>query len=385
MDMRDRAALIFLTVLMFSFGFLGTAAHRMVLYVSGIFLIGVVWRYGRDVFAANQKLAILFVGFLFYNVISVFFVNGWSGENLFHAVKTAICIGVFVFAAAAMTMGSEQNEKTLLRALIIGVTLSSLVALMTYGWQVYSGAAITPYRLTGFGRISRSTKMGEALAVVSLILLYKKDILPCKISRPLLLAFNMAILFVTWGRGAIAGFVSSVLVMTFSRPNRKILIGGIVALLVGAVALFLMPNFVHMLVERGLTHRDEIWMQAFDYIREKPIFGYGISHKFRFVVDARYNSAQNSPHNILLGALLYGGIVGAGILIGLVVLAICKAVSLHRARVACYPMALFLFGLVVGQVTGRTIFINVNPEWLYTWIPLALLMGIVAREKMKST
>ena len=126
-------------------------------------------------------------------------------------------------------------------------------------------------------------------------------------------------------------------------------------------------------ITRGSTHRVGIWLQSWDMILESTkslLVGHGMATKYAFSLSN--GLFVKSPHNLFLANQLYGGLVATILFASLILVAAVEAIRGFIKSGNFVVCALLLFGLSVGLFDYRTVFINLNQEWMSFWLPVLL-------------
>lgn len=155
----------------------------------------------------------------------------------------------------------------------------------------------------------------------------------------IMLALQAGALFISGGRGGMILAVTYFMVITcfFNKSTNKKVKYFVMAFSIVMMIFFLtsdnaqITEGLNRIFEfvgqdgginwQGTSGRDEIYIKAFDLIRKKPIFGYGIWSIFKYI---------RNPHNIILELLLGGGIALLLLVIGLFIIVFKKYRSIIR-------------------------------------------------------
>lgn len=124
------------------------------------------------------------------------------------------------------------------------------------------------------------------------------------------------------------------------------------------------------LVERGSSHRFQVWETTLGLIRQRPMFGHGLAANLHLNVGDRITF----PHDLYLSLLFYSGVVGFGLFAAMAGLV---ARGLWRGRKTAewaWLVALFLAMLAGGLTDLGQITKGPGPLWFIVWLPFALAM-----------
>ena len=123
-------------------------------------------------------------------------------------------------------------------------------------------------------------------------------------------------------------------------------------------------------IERGSTHRIDIWLQSWELISasfQSLLVGQGGLTAYAFELgNGRF---VKSPHSLFVANQLYGGLIATVLLLGVILFACTRAVQGFRKSGNFVICALLLFGMGVCLFDYRTLLINLGQEWVFFWLP----------------
>ena len=181
----------------------------------------------------------------------------------------------------------------------------------------------------------------------------------------------------TQSRGVYISVAASILVLLGAaswQQRRLIFIGGFIGLLslvVVADVLYRLSllDIIHKVMERGASHRPEIWGFTLKRVAEHPWLGHGPA-AYLGLADFPF------PHDIFLSALFYYGIIG--LILFLIVLA-CLIIWLIQRWGKDSEVPLFAALLVNALCGGLTDLAQLasgpEPIWLILWLPTSLIFA----------
>jgi O-antigen ligase len=384
-------------VLLPGFLFLTTAQHRAVFYLS--LICGLVYLVRSDAVAAvvrdNKRLLALALLFLGYNSLSMLWSPVLDAEHIFSAIKIPVFIAVFCLTAACAirrqpALAYLSERVYILAALLVG----AFVLFSQFDYRAFLGGEVGyDLRLHGLGRAENSNIFGMFIAVALLLCLFPTR--PAAATGPVgkalhilgwmnnvktemaLAVFFAVCLLLTGWRGGMIAALAAIALTSLLQGRKKQIVLCLLVFAAGGLVLLTVPDIWHNLVMRGDTYRFEIWAQALDLIRQAPVFGHGIGAEYKFTIQTQPQAPQSSTHNIFLGTLLYGGAAGLLILLVFAAYTAYRALRLGRNTGVWLPFALLCFGAVTLQVSGHTLFLNLNKEWWLSWVPLTYLLSFV--------
>jgi hypothetical protein len=166
-------------------------------------------------------------------------------------------------------------------------------------------------------------------------------------------------------RGALLGLAggATVIALTHLRIRTLAATASIAALL--CVAL---PGGAKHLLDRGTSHRLEIWSQTLTLIQEKPLLGHGLAANLPF-------SPTGFPHSLYLSLLFYSGVIGFTLFVTLATLVsarLLRAAGPERDWMAALWVNALLAGFTdFGQITKGP-----GPLWFILWLPIVLALTL---------
>jgi O-antigen ligase len=130
-----------------------------------------------------------------------------------------------------------------------------------------------------------------------------------------------------------------------------------------------------VLVQRGSSHRFQVWDYTLGLIRDRPLFGHGLAANLHLDVGDKITF----PHDLYLSLLFYSGIVGFLIFVAMAALLTWRLMPWRWAAGWRDPewawlAALWLNLLVVGLTDLGQITKGPGPMWFIVWLPVGLLL-----------
>jgi len=301
-------------------------------------------------------------------------------------IRDGACTFGFVLVLMAV-LGDAATRRRAAIVLVIGGALDASWAILL-GYTLHDNLHIlgaTIYadygRLHGWGVTMHPILGADAMALPYLTALYLGLAETRGRARlPYLAAALLMAVFIvmTESRGPLLAAGSATLFLCAWGPWRAGAFAGIAAL--GAGWWLTLPKAAAQhqaaaIVQRGTSHRLEIWRETLARIAERPIFGHGLAANLHLtLVGADETLHITFPHSMYLGLLFYGGAVGF-----VIFLALAGVVTLRLWRARAVPQwpwlaALWISTLLaaltdIGQVTKGP-----APIWFIVWLPLGLIL-----------
>jgi O-antigen ligase len=303
----------------------------------------------------------------------------WGGSD--HEVSSLIKRPLYVLMlfAACATMALSQAKASLTRTLFWAAILVTPAA--AYGlWLHYSDP--TQIRMYGSGSLSNPLLSSHLLGLFCAYWLARWIREP---QQPVLIlccgAILAAALIATGSRTPLMALAATGLwLAAVYRTPRALLTFALLA----AGALLLSALLPDMFLQRGLSHRPEIWGQALEQILQAPWLGKGYGSPMQFVVQNPPMQLLD-PHNVELAVALELGLIGLGLWC-LMYAAAFRACLRYRATPEfAVASALLVYGLMAGMTEGSNFLSRPNESWFMTWIPLTLVAGLSLRKRLEQT
>ncbi|CUR44488.1 O-antigen ligase [Alloalcanivorax xenomutans] len=176
-------------------------------------------------------------------------------------------------------------------------------------------------------------------------------------------------------RSTLVALMAGCLVLPLVTLKKRLLIP--LALIV-AVAGSILAIHPGMIVDRGSSNRIVIWEGTWEMIKERPLFGHGMSNKTEAIHIVRpmdgVHEAIDHPHNYYLSLVYYLGFLGLALWTMIWLPTALK--SLRQGRQAHLSLAALTTGLAAVLFDGIHPYTPFMYNWPSVWIPMALLIGI---------
>lgn len=184
----------------------------------------------------------------------------------------------------------------------------------------------------------------------------------------------LAVVLLTQSRGAILGCLTAVAVAFVALPRRvSLALLGAVAVVTLLMALAF-PVQTELFFDRGDSARMELWQHFLELSRERFWLGHGLDFDVTFQIG---RSPIHTPHNILLAALVRGGILALAALA--VVLVGAAAAAVGAARKGWWlPLVVLAAALVLSTVDHEMVPTSFGFYWYVFWLPLGLAAAAAA-------
>jgi O-antigen ligase len=315
-------------------------------------------------------------------------------------VLKPLLIVVYALLVGAAVSKAAQPEKFLVPTLISIWVMSSMVIVFVF----LSGVALSELASSLRGSLTtwvgmHENELGRLYAVAYALLLFtwaeSKD-RGLKLALLASMGLVVVALMLTFSRGAFLGFIVVNVLFLLWRRNAKALT---FAVLLAAVALFLLPGAVYDRVETGFGSGlnaisagriESIWLPLLPEILRSPVYGNGLGSILWSEAMRRADGvailAVGHPHNAYLEVVLDMGIAGLIIVCayfvhvwkGFRALSVDPALS-PALRGFYLGAAAGLASLLIAAITDSSL-IRPGPEQAFLWLAIGMMYGQRARK-----
>ncbi len=313
-----------------------------------------------------NPLFIAFSVFSIYILISI----AWAvtEDDLPGLIKRPMYVMLLLFSTGIMALQypARLEQYTRLSAL-----LAAWVACLSLAYFMIFELPAGESRLNGYGVLENPLLTAHVLGAFAAFWLAtwfqaRKAWNPVPI---ICLAFLGVAIMATGSRTPLIGLTAALGWLLLVGDRRRSLLAVGVAIAVLIAVLLIHPDAI---TQRGLSYRPAIWMESLRQIGEHPWLGHGFGTSMTVVIpDLDFTLAD--PHNMELGVLYSGGILGLALWMTLYGLAI-RFCWVYRSHTAVTIAAAWLvFGFASGLTEGNAFMSRPKEHWYLIWIPMALV------------
>lgn len=316
----------------------------------------------------RNPLMIAFLAFSAYTLLSI----AWSDtENSTSSlIKRPVYIAMLMFSAGIIALRSPATLEQCTRLAAMVAAVAAGISLIYYLLiQVPAGSG----RLTGYGALYNPLLTGHVLGAFASFwlaswFLARKALGPSPI---VCLAMLGGAIVATGSRTPLIGIAAALgwLLLVGDRRRGLTAIGAVALILIG-IALY----FPEAITQRGVSYRPAIWMEALRQISEHPWLGHGFDSPMTVIISDRAGHLAD-PHNIELGVLYAGGIIGLALWMTLYGLAMSFCWIYRKEPAVTIAATWLVFGFASGLTEGSAFMSRPKEHWFLIWIPLALVYG----------
>jgi O-antigen ligase len=312
----------------------------------------------------RQPLIQLFLLFSAYILVSVLWAD--TDETPLSSIKRPLNILMLMFAASLITL---RQPGKLERVTELSAIVAIIAAALSLAYFVYEGAN---GRLSGYGALYNPLLSAHVFGFFCAYWL-SRWYLDEKLTRLLPLAALVilwALLIFTGSRTPLVALTACIfwLMICQWKPRALLVISGAIGLALAAKTLLSTED----LLTRGMSFRPAIWQEALRQLQDNLWLGLGYTHPQVFHIEG-LDFALADTHNIELGVLFCGGIVGLTLWLLMYGYAMTYAWQQRQRPAVLIASTLAVFGFFAGLTEGSAFFSRPKEQWFLIWIPLALL------------
>jgi len=378
-DSHDVLFFLYLTFLIGFFISPSTSWHNNFFYIFIIplFIITLHKEQLKSFFLS--KTWIISIILVIYLAITLLWAQDSDDNGFLYYIRRPVYIFVFLSLTMTLVMRYPKFINTLLMSLPWIGALTGIISILSF----YDTLSMPPERLSFFSDqlqnpIEGSTVLGTA-ALVTYFYIPKKSTKMFLIYALLFFILIVSVLLAQ-SRAPAAALIMAFLAGGILAKDKKVLIFIIILSFLGIFSFFKIPAFKESVIERGFSYRLETCKAIISKSQENLIFGKGLSTHAKFVM--KNDKIVNHTHNVYLGMILYGGLVGLMLLLSLLFLALLNSISyfIHHNEITFLVLIIFA---AICMLTGEDKIIT-HPDaiWVFFWLPLGLLSGLECKQNI---
>lgn len=318
----------------------------------------------------RQPLALVLLVLMVWSATSAL----WAPEFESKELK----IFFYVFLAANALIALAALDPALLRR---SLALSGLaVGLLAWGSVIwFYGWAGNPWgaRLVGTGIVDHPILAAQLFGAMGVVLLYLRRQLPATLQGAAWLVGCLGyvvFLALSQSKGPwLAALLTLLLAPLWHRRARLLFVSAGAASLVVLAALI----WPELLLQRGLSYRPELFVQALGLIEQQPLQGLGLTADYLLRVPSTGRYLEHA-HNVYLHIAVILGLVGLACWLTLQTLAFVAAWRLRKRVEGRMLCALLCFAGIALFTDGIGPWVKPREEWFCLWLPIFLVMGLAA-------
>lgn len=292
-----------------------------------------------------------------------------SGPQLAERLKGPVFAALYLSAWMAWSSAYRGQQQTARLIFWTGVALggAAVVAMIAFPWR----DIVWHDRMIGLALLDGPNLSAYVMACAFLWLaeLPRSSALHRYLGWTAMLVL---LVFIGWtgSRGAWVALMVALVGMALWQRDREARWLAAGAVCVVAVVFALLPS---ELLHRGLSYRPQIFHQALAFITERPWGGLGLGSDYQVTAGTQ---VLTHSHNIFTNVAIEVGLPGLGLWLLLWAWTGWQGWMHRRSQLGRVLLSVWLFASVALQVDGPSFLQSPRPEWLLTWMPLALALQL---------
>ncbi|WP_297814009.1 O-antigen ligase family protein [uncultured Methylophaga sp.] len=347
----------------------------ILIFVVGALLLGfqrqVNWRQ-----LSGSRLLQLLAVFSSYHLLSLFWSFNTPLDDRVGEIKSVVYLLCFT---VIMRFSLSQSSDYLSRLFKVLIAVSTLSLIASLCWFFLIESQTLASRFHGIGRLWNPLWMGAIYGALTIILIGLLSF--ASLSRRqmttllLLVALMFAGVVATHSRMAIVatllvGFLC--FLMSAKTWKTKALVTSSVVVVLSVAIWTGMPYFKKD-IERGQSHRLNIWNGAVELIQEKPLFGYGAGSDTPIESTVKRVDGWHYYHNTYLATLVDLGVAGFLLMISILAYAVMLAWRMRDILAVRLSAYVLIYSGMISLTFGEGIISRMNVQWVLVWLPIILI------------
>lgn len=304
----------------------------------------------------------------------------WGDGSLFFILQWVILATWLLGSVWVLQKKSLNVDTLLLWFLVIGAVTASINVAVFYWNNPFSA------RVDGITVARAPTLVGQVYGVVILagaLLSWRTACFKRAIWFSLACLPALAAVGLSQSRGPLLSLVLVLVIgLLWLRPNWKIVLTQSVVGLLALCALFLVFPLDQLLLLRGASFRDQIWLDVITQMRAQPsslLMGIGMAESTDILTST---GEYHHAHNAWLDIFYRTGAIGLALALIHLLLLLKHGIANATAK----PLVLWLiYGCGCLLVDSRSLFWEIDVKWLLYWVPAALLTAHLSRTSIPTT
>lgn len=282
-------------------------------------------------------------------------------------------VNTAAFVLAMATVLPDPRARARLATVLSAAGAANAVLSITLGWfQTQNGP-----RLHGWGATTHPILGADVVAVAALTALWRGLAGPRRLLHLAAFVPMAAFILLTESRGPLLAAGAGALFLCAAGAWRWRALAAFAAI---AAAWWALPAGVQqhaaqVIVERGSSHRFEIWTYAARIAGERPLFGHGLADNLHLDVAGGTGVEHITfAHDLYLSLLFYSGVAGFGLFAALALWLTARLLRNRSNPEWPWLGALWLAALTAGLTDLGQVTKGPGPLWFILWLPIGLLL-----------
>ncbi|WP_160280062.1 O-antigen ligase family protein [Cellvibrio mixtus] len=304
-------------------------------------------------------------------------LSGFWGGDVGYLFLQWLILAIWLAGVAWVLQKKSMDWDIFLRWFVLIGAVTALVNIAVFYWSHPLAA-----RMEGITIARAPTLVGQvygAVVLIGILLSWRTDCFKCALGLSLACIPALAALGLSQSRGPLLSLVLVLFIgLLWLRPGWKILLVQVCAALLGVLVIALVFPLDQLLLGRGASFRDQIWLDVIQQMQANPalfLWGTGMSE----ATDIQTSIGEyHHAHNAWLDIAYRTGVIGASLAMIHLGLLLWSA----RRYLQLAPLTLWLiYGCGCLFVDSRSLFWEIDVKWLLYWIPAGLLAASLMPRK----
>jgi O-antigen ligase len=307
----------------------------------------------------------------------------WGEKGSLHEYAQVCAHFLALICFLCITAELALNEQRFAGWVFTSMAWVSVLGLIIYMFIQHYPLIYPPIRLGGIGDIYNPIIVGSTYGMLLIVLYY--HVIPQKrlwmnIVYVFLSVIIFAAIILTQSRGPLLALLLSFGIGSLLTRDLKMIAVIFCIMVVSTILIINKDKLVYdLIIERGMSYRDEIFMCSLRKILERPLLGFGIFSEFKCPISTGENIEH--PHNLYLATWLYGGLVGLILMISVHI----RALYLSLKKFLSDKNPFFFVWVIYSGICIATDYDKVLDRpyaiYLFLWMALGFLSAYEIRAK----
>ncbi|HYQ91144.1 MAG TPA: O-antigen ligase family protein [Candidatus Competibacteraceae bacterium] len=326
----------------------------------------------------NDTLFRLLALYIAYMAFSAIWSEPFSLRGLRKSIMEGLYVSAFIIITALLCSTYPARFERLLRTLCLVAGIMAIVAMLVW----YSQHPFPDSRLPGIGRMQFEIRSACAYGLFAIIAgshAFRTCGVRAHVGYTLLVIILIFFVILTQSRTALLSVGLGLAILSLTERPRQATIS--LSLLAGFCSLLLLfyPALWEGLASRGESYRPAIWSVVIDNWLQAPIWGHG--YLANTTIHLNTGEEFNEAHSSYLAMLRDGGIIGLSILLTMLGYACWQALRFAKQTGNYILPALLIYSMSCIVPNDDRLLTRPREQWLFLWLPLALILAERLRRK----
>ena len=337
----------------------------------GVFTLVAGFRQLRD-----ATLFRLILAYILYLLCTAF----WAHEMDWYRLGQKTTIGLYLVTLITVTHFLVNWNRQLFDRLICGLVLISSFAAACNMIYFYSSVdnAFPAARLWPYGSLTNPNEFSNIYGVFAILALgwaLRAESLVEALPGGIAALIALLLIWLGQSRTAFIALLLALLALTCLSSRGRRATHWIIGLIsvAGLSLTLLLPEVIDEAMTRGTSLRPQIWLEIMRQALEAPIFGHGLTPN----VAVKFENIRlfETAHNAYLQVFWQGGVVGLGLFLAVLAIALRDAWALGRREGDMTVLCILLFTMMVMLTGVDTLIERPRDQWILFWFPISLLLA----------